>query len=86
MMVFMNRRPAEVFPPGAFLREEMEARGWTHGQTATALHVSRMILCSLIDGDERITPTYARRLSRALGTSPEVWLNLEAAYRASVRR
>ena len=26
-----NRVPAEVFPPGEFIREELEARGWTQG-------------------------------------------------------
>ena len=25
-----QRIPAEVFPPGEFIREEIEERGWTH--------------------------------------------------------
>ena len=25
----MDRTPAEVFPPGEFIREEIEARGWS---------------------------------------------------------
>ena len=32
-----ERKPAEVFPPGEFLREELEARGWTQGDLASIL-------------------------------------------------
>lgn len=28
------RVPAEVFAPGEFIREELEARGWTQGDLA----------------------------------------------------
>ena len=33
----MTRNPAEVFPPGEFVREELEARGWTQTDLAAIL-------------------------------------------------
>jgi len=33
----MDRTPAEVFPPGEFIREEIEARGWSQVELAEIL-------------------------------------------------
>ena len=35
----------------------------------------------ILDNEAAITTETARALSEALGTTPEVWLNLQAAYR-----
>ena len=32
-----TRTPAEVFSPGAYIREELEARHWTQGDLAAVL-------------------------------------------------
>jgi HTH-type transcriptional regulator/antitoxin HigA len=32
-----DRVPAEVFPPGEFIREELDARGWTQEDLAKIL-------------------------------------------------
>ena len=35
----------------------------------------------IINGNERITVETAKEIGLALGTGPEVWLNLETTYR-----
>ncbi len=71
---------ASVFPPGAFLREELEARGWTQAELAEILGRPIQTINQIVNGKKEITPATAIELSAALGTSPEFWLNLEVAY------
>ena len=75
------RAAAEVFPPGEFLREELEARGWTQQELATILGRPLQTVNQIINGRKEITPETAIELAEALGTSAEIWLNLESAYR-----
>lgn len=74
------RRPAEVFPPGEFLREELEARGWTQADLADILGRPYPVVNEIVAGRRGISPETARGLAAALGTSAELWMNLEAAY------
>jgi HTH-type transcriptional regulator/antitoxin HigA len=37
----------------------------------------------IINGRKQITPQTAAELAEALGTSPELWINLETAYQLS---
>src|SRR5579862_7827246 len=72
---------AEVFPPGEFLRDELEARGWTQTEFAEILGRPVRLVNEIIAGKRGITPETAKELAAALGTSAMMWLNLEAAYR-----
>jgi HTH-type transcriptional regulator/antitoxin HigA len=74
------RRPAEVFPPGDFLREELEERSWTQTDLAEILDRPLRLVNEIIMGKRRISPETAKGLASALGTSPEFWMNLESAY------
>ena len=74
------RRPAEVFPPGEFLQAELNARGWTQFDLAEILDRPVSTLNFILTGQLAISPEVARGLAAALGTSPELWLNLEASY------
>ena len=77
------RKPAEVFPPGDFIREELEERGWTQNDLAEIMDRPVTVLNAIISGKKSITPETAVELSGAFGTSPEFWLNLENAYKLS---
>lgn len=77
-------KPAEIFPPGEFLRDELQARGWTQGEFARILSRPLQMVNQIINGRKRITVETAKEISLALGTSPELWLNLENAYRLSI--
>jgi len=77
-----NRIPAEVFPPGEFIREELEARGWTQGDLAQIMGRPLRLVNELVAGKKQITPETARGLAKALGDNdPLYWMNLDSAYR-----
>lgn len=80
----MNARaPAEVFPPGEFLREELEARGWSQQELADILDRPARLISELIAGKRAVTPETAKGLADAFGTSPDYWMNLESQYQLS---
>lgn len=76
-------RPAEVFPPGEFLMEELEARGWNQKDLAVILGRPIGLVSEILSGKRGLTVETAQGLGDALGTSAEVWLKLEAEYRAA---
>lgn len=79
-----SRAPAEVFPPGDFIREELEARGWTQGDLAQIMGRPLRLVNELVAGKKQITPETARGLSKAFGDDdPLYWMNLDSAYRLS---
>lgn len=80
----MNARvPAEVFPPGEFLKEELEAREWSQQELADILDRPPRLISELIAGKRAITPETAKGLADAFGTSPDYWMNLESQYQLS---
>ena len=79
-MATVERIAAEVFPPGEFLLEELEARGWSQVDLADILGKDSKTVNEIVLGKRRVTPDMARLLSQALGTGANVWLNLENAY------
>jgi len=78
-----QRRPVEVFPPGDFVREELEERGWTQEVLSEVLGTSLRLVNEIITGKRAITPATAQVLGEAFGTGPNVWMNLETTYRLS---
>lgn len=75
-----ERVPAEVFPPGEYLRDELDARGWTQAEFAEIIGRPARLVNEIIAGKRGITPATAKEIGAALGTSAMFWLNLEAAY------
>lgn len=78
-----DRKAAEVFPPGEFLKEELEARSWTQTDLAEILGRPLRLVNEIISGKRGISPETAKGLGDALGTSAQFWLNLESAYQLS---
>lgn len=77
--------PANLVPPGEHIREEIEARGWTQADFAQILGRPLKVVNEIINGKRIITVDTAEELAQAFGTSAQVWLNLEAAYRHGIR-
>jgi HTH-type transcriptional regulator/antitoxin HigA len=75
-----NKGAAEVFHPGEFLRDELEERGWSQVEFADILGRSANLVSDIITGKRGITPETAKDLGAALGTSAELWMNLDAVY------
>ena len=78
-----NRKPAEVFPPGEFIRDELAERGWTQSDLAKIMGRPLPAINGIINGTRSVTTETAIELASAFGTSPELWLNLETAYQLS---
>jgi HTH-type transcriptional regulator/antitoxin HigA len=76
----VERIPAEVFPPGEYLADELEERGWTQTEFAELIRRPTKLVNEIIAGRKAITPETAREFAAALGSSPQYWLNLESAY------
>jgi addiction module HigA family antidote len=74
-------------PPGEMLLEEfIKPLGMTQTELADRMGVSFVRLNEIVNGRRGITPSTALRLAKALGTTPQSWLNGQLAldlYRAS---
>jgi len=76
------RVPAETFSPGEFIRDELEARGWTQADLAQIMGRPLRLVNELIAGKKQVTPDTARGLAQAFGDDdPLYWMNLDSAYR-----
>lgn len=49
-------------------------------QTCGSLGVSRVTLSRLLNGNSGVSAEMALKLSEALGTSPELWLNMQTQF------
>lgn len=78
-----TRVPATVFPPGEFLKDELECRGWTQVELSEILARPPRLISEIIAGKRAITPETAKGLEAAFGTSAELWMNLESAWQLS---
>ncbi|GAC1473868.1 MAG: HigA family addiction module antitoxin [Isosphaeraceae bacterium] len=79
-----NRVPAEVFPPGEFIRDELEARSWTQADLAEILGRPLKAVSEILMGKRAVTPETAKGLGEAFGVDPQFWMNLESTYRLSL--
>lgn len=67
--------------PGEVLKGlYLDPMGKTITQAAEDLGVSRRTLSMLINGHLGVSAEMALRLSTALGTTPELWLNMQLSY------
>lgn len=71
---------AEAFPPGEFIKDEMEERGWSQTDLAAIIDRPVQVINELIAGKRSVTIDTARELGEAFGTGPEFWLKLETTY------
>ncbi len=66
--------------PGKFLADELDALGMSVPEVAGVLHVPANKIYQLLNGQRALTADTALRLSQWLGTSAEMWLNLQKLY------
>jgi HTH-type transcriptional regulator/antitoxin HigA len=78
-----TRTPAEVFPPGQFLADELEARGWTQTEFAEIIGRPQKLVNDIVNAKRSITPETAADFAAALGTSAQLWMNLESTWQLS---
>lgn len=78
-----EQQPAEVFPPGKFLKDELDARSWTQTEFAEIIGRPSKAINEIITGRRGITPRTAKEFAAALGTSAQFWMNLKTTYQLS---
>ena len=83
-------RPRRPVHPGEMLLEEfLRPMGVSQRQFAAKLGWTTARLNELVKGKRKVTADAALDLSKALGTSPEIWMNLQMTWylrRAEIRR
>jgi addiction module HigA family antidote len=77
----MDKQPKNPFHPGEILLEEfLEPEGITQAALAEKIGWTTARLNELIKGKRGITAAAALDLADALGTSPKLWMNLQATF------
>lgn len=66
--------------PGEFLAETLQELGISQARFARAIGVSPMRISHVVNGTRPISAELALRIGRALGQSPQYWLNLQTMY------
>lgn len=73
--------------PGRIIRDDyLELLELTVKQMADSLKISRQTLTAILNERAGITPDMALRLSEALDTTAELWINLQRAYDLALAR
>ncbi len=69
-----------LVPPGEHIKDELDARSITQAVFARHIAVSPAYLSDIVRGRRGISAEMAIKLGKALGTGPELWLNLQTQY------
>lgn len=67
-------------PGGIIRRQYLEPLGLSVTEAAKGLGITRQALSELLNERTGISVEMAIRLSKAFGSSPEVWLGMQMAY------
>ena len=82
----MNRDVPPIHPGEILLEEFLKPLGVSQTQLARAMRVPTDRINAIVHGRRRISADTALRLAKALGTSPEFWLNLQIHYDLEIAR
>jgi HTH-type transcriptional regulator/antitoxin HigA len=66
--------------PGEFLREELEARGWSQRDLAYVLGTPEQAVNMILSGKRGISPEMAKALGKVFDVHPDLFANLQRAF------
>ena len=76
-----------TIPPGEILFEEfMRPRGVSRNRLARDIDIPLSRVSDIVRGKRSVTADTALRLAEYFGTSPELWLNLQADFDLRIAR
>ena len=75
-----NRKRKPAHPGGIIKRQYLDVLGLSVSGLASVLDVSRKTVSKIINERGSVTPNMALRLSKAFGTSAELWMNLQQTF------
>jgi addiction module HigA family antidote len=71
----------DPIPPGEILAEEfMKPNGISQNRLSRDIDVNPARINDIVHGRSAITAGIALRLAKYFGTTPELWMNLQASY------
>ena len=70
--------------PGEILSEELEELDMSANALANALDLPTDRITAILEGRRGITADTALRLARYLGTTPQLWMNLQKTFELRV--
>ena len=77
----MRTKKLDPIPPGEILAEEfMKPNGISQNRLARDIDVNPARINDIVHGRSSITASVALRLGKYFGTTPELWMNLQADY------
>jgi HTH-type transcriptional regulator/antitoxin HigA len=72
--------PGDIFHPGEYIKDELEARTMSQQDLAVAVKASKTEISLIINGHRDINPKMAVALEKAFGIDAEFWMNLQVKY------
>lgn len=76
----MSATASWIMHPGAYIKEEMEERGWSQRDLAFILGCSEQAINPILNGKRGISPEMAKALGEAFDVPAEFFANLQQAY------
>src|SRR3546814_13133281 len=74
---------AEIFPPGEFLKDVLEARGWSQTELAEIIGRPTRLINENIARKRTMTSETAIQLVDAVCTAQALWMHLDNKYQPS---
>jgi addiction module HigA family antidote len=75
-----NLIAGDLFVPGTYIQEEMEARGMKQVELAEKLGLSKSEMSLIIHGKRSITVPIAIKLEKIFKIDAEIWMNIQIKY------
>ena len=79
----MRNEISKVFHPGYYLKEYIEEMQMTQDEFAKRLGISGKQISLILAENASVTADIAYKLSKLIGTSMDLWLNLQSQYDAN---
>ena len=76
----MTEKIPPVHPGEVLLEDYLKPLGISQNQLAQSMRVPPNRINEIVKGKRAVTAETALRLARAIGTSPDFWLNLQMFY------
>lgn len=80
MSTILEYKNIPAFHPGYYIADIIEDMGISQNEFATRMGISDEMLNNIVNGRIEISREIAKKLSVMLGTSADVWLNIQNTY------
>ena len=80
MTNYVEFKEIMAFHPGYYIKDTIEDLEMTQEEFATRLGTTAKTVSQLVNGEINLSSNIANKLSSMLGTSVDLWLNLQTTY------